>query len=83
MNRIAFDNLVTERLNSTHPDTDPSACAWCGRAETPSPCCRSGWAHTMHGCTPDEGGAGHALPHRRRPDWGRPTVVGKRRKAAR
>jgi hypothetical protein len=34
--RIAFDNLVTERLNETHPDTDPSRCVHCGGAETPS-----------------------------------------------
>jgi hypothetical protein len=34
--RVAFDNLLTERLNSTHPDTDPNRCAHCGRPETPS-----------------------------------------------
>jgi hypothetical protein len=34
--RIAYDNLVTERLNETFPDTDPSRCAHCGTAETPT-----------------------------------------------
>jgi len=33
--RIAFDNFVTERLDSTLLDTDPSCCAHCGGAETP------------------------------------------------
>jgi hypothetical protein len=32
---IAFNNLVAEHLNAIHPDTDPSCCACCGRAETP------------------------------------------------
>ena len=32
--RIAFENLVTERLNATHPDTDPNRCAHCGKPET-------------------------------------------------
>ena len=35
MNRTAFANLVTERLNATHPDTDPNRCAWCDKPETP------------------------------------------------
>jgi hypothetical protein len=34
--RAAFDIVLVERLNATHPDTDPNRCAWCGRAETPS-----------------------------------------------
>jgi hypothetical protein len=33
---IAYDNLVTEFLNSSHLDTDPNRCAHCGRAETPN-----------------------------------------------
>jgi hypothetical protein len=33
--RIAFDNLVTERLNSTHPDTPSDRCAYCDHLETP------------------------------------------------
>ena len=36
MNRVAFDNLVAERLNSIHPDTPSDRCAWCDRAETRS-----------------------------------------------
>jgi hypothetical protein len=32
--RIAFENLVTERLNATHPNTDPNRCAHCGGPET-------------------------------------------------
>jgi hypothetical protein len=33
---IAFENLVTERLNATHPNTDPDRCAHCGKAEAPA-----------------------------------------------
>jgi hypothetical protein len=33
--RAAYDIVVVEFLNATHPDTDPNRCAWCGRAETP------------------------------------------------
>ena len=33
--RAAFDIVLTERPNTTHPDTDPSRCAWCGKSETP------------------------------------------------
>ena len=33
--RAAFDIVLIERLNTTHPDTDPSRCAWCGKSETP------------------------------------------------
>ena len=29
--RAAFDIVLVERLNATHPDTDPNRCAWCGR----------------------------------------------------
>ena len=32
--RIAFDNLVTDRLNSAHPDAPSDRCAWCGKLET-------------------------------------------------
>jgi hypothetical protein len=32
--RAAFDNLLVEQLNATHPDTDPNRCAHCGRLET-------------------------------------------------
>jgi hypothetical protein len=32
--KVAFENTVTEFLNSTHPDTDSTRCACCGRAET-------------------------------------------------
>jgi hypothetical protein len=31
----ASERVVTERLNSTHHDTDPSRSAHCGRSETP------------------------------------------------
>jgi hypothetical protein len=31
---VAFENLVTERLDSTFLDTDSTRCACCGRAET-------------------------------------------------
>ena len=34
--RVAFDIVLVEFLNATHPDTDPNRCACCGRAETPS-----------------------------------------------
>ena len=33
--RVVFENLLTERLNATHPDTDPGRCAHCGKLETP------------------------------------------------
>ena len=32
----AYEILLTEFLNATHPDTDPNCCACCSRAETPS-----------------------------------------------
>ena len=53
--RAAFDIVLIERLNTTHPDTDPSSCAWCGKSGTPDgtllprpPCmaapdCRAPW----------------------------------------
>jgi hypothetical protein len=31
----AFDIVLVEFLNATHPDTDPSRCARCGQPETP------------------------------------------------
>ena len=34
--RVAYDIVVVDFLNATHPDTDPNSCACCGRAETPS-----------------------------------------------
>jgi hypothetical protein len=33
--RAAFDMVLVEFLNATHPDTDPNRCAWCGKSETP------------------------------------------------
>ena len=33
--RAAFDIVLVEFLNRTHPDTDPNRCAWCGKRETP------------------------------------------------
>jgi hypothetical protein len=30
----AFDIILVEFLNRTHPDTDPNRCTWCGRPET-------------------------------------------------
>jgi hypothetical protein len=51
--RAAFDIVLVEFLNATHPNTDPSRCAWCGRTETPSnnllPLgvgARHGWLHS-------------------------------------
>jgi hypothetical protein len=32
--RAAFDIILVEFLNRTHPDTDPNRCTWCGRPET-------------------------------------------------
>ena len=32
--RAAFDIVLVEFLNATHPDTDPLRCAWCGKPET-------------------------------------------------
>jgi hypothetical protein len=32
--RAAFDIVLVEFLNATHPDTDPNRCAWCGKSET-------------------------------------------------
>ncbi len=32
----AFDIVLVEHLNATHPDTDPLRCAWCRRRETRS-----------------------------------------------
>jgi hypothetical protein len=34
--REAFRQLLTEYLDSTHPNTDPMRCAHCGRSETPA-----------------------------------------------
>jgi hypothetical protein len=34
--RAAYDIVLIERLNATHPDTDPSRCAHCGQTETQS-----------------------------------------------
>jgi hypothetical protein len=31
---VAFENLVTERLNATHPDTPSDRCDYCSLAET-------------------------------------------------
>jgi hypothetical protein len=33
--RAAFDIVLVEFLNATHPNTDPNRCAACGRPETP------------------------------------------------
>jgi len=34
--RAAFDIVLIERLNTTHPDNRPEpGCAWCGKSETP------------------------------------------------
>ena len=33
--RVAFEIVLVEYLNATHPDTDPSRCAECGGHETP------------------------------------------------
>jgi hypothetical protein len=33
--RAAFDIVLAEFLNRTHPDTDPNRCAYCRRLETP------------------------------------------------
>jgi hypothetical protein len=33
--RAAFDIVLVDFLNATHPDTDPNRCAHCGRPETP------------------------------------------------
>jgi hypothetical protein len=33
--RAAFDIVLVEFLNATHPDTDPNLCARCGGPETP------------------------------------------------
>ena len=32
--RVAFDNLVTERLDATHLDTRSDHYGWCGRPDT-------------------------------------------------
>lgn len=49
--RIAFENLVTERLNATHPNTDPNRCAHCGGPETSAATLKPiGWAPAMPGC---------------------------------
>jgi hypothetical protein len=32
--RAAFDIVLVEFLNRTHPGTDPNRCAWCGKSET-------------------------------------------------
>jgi hypothetical protein len=31
----AYRGLVVEYLNETHPNTDPTRCAYCGKVETP------------------------------------------------
>ena len=32
--RVAYEIVLVEYLNATHPETEPSRCAECGRAET-------------------------------------------------
>ena len=53
--RAAFDNLLVERLNATHPNTPSDRCAHCGAKETPDAVLKPiGWgaSHTwLHdGC---------------------------------
>jgi hypothetical protein len=49
--RAAFDIVLVEFLNATHPDTDPNRCAGCGRPETrdsvllPFGVSTHGWLH--------------------------------------
>ena len=31
--RFAYDNTIVDRLNATHPNTDPNRCAHCGKHE--------------------------------------------------
>jgi hypothetical protein len=33
--REAFAHLLTEYLNATHPNTNPTRCVWCGKLEAP------------------------------------------------
>jgi hypothetical protein len=33
--RAAYEIVLVEFLNATHPDTDPNRCAYCGKRETP------------------------------------------------
>jgi hypothetical protein len=33
--RAAFDIVLVEFLNATHPDTNPNRCAYCGKPEAP------------------------------------------------
>jgi hypothetical protein len=49
--RVAFEIVLVEHLNATHPDTPPGRCAHCSRAETPDApllpigCARHTWLH--------------------------------------
>jgi hypothetical protein len=48
--RIAFDSLVTDYLDSTHPDTPSDRCARCGRLETSSDLLLPIGAGDRHAC---------------------------------
>ena len=37
--RAAFEIVLINLLNATHPNTDPSRCAHCARLETPDETC--------------------------------------------
>jgi hypothetical protein len=52
--REAFKHVLTEYLDSVHPNTDPARCAHCGRAETPGTTLlaiglgdRHAWLHSL------------------------------------
>jgi hypothetical protein len=49
--RVAFEIVLVEHLNATHPDTDPSRCAHTAARlrRRPTPCCRSAPAGAMRG----------------------------------
>ena len=50
--KVAFENTVTAFLDATHPDTDPSRCAHCGRPRRLTPSLLPiGVGRTTHGCT--------------------------------
>jgi hypothetical protein len=71
-----IENWLIERLNTTHPDTDPSRCAWCGKSKTPDGTLLpiAAPAPVMHGCARTAGrhgaSAGARPPSRRWLVWG-------------
>jgi hypothetical protein len=72
--REAFQHIVVEYLNETHPNTDPARCAYCGGPETSAATLlpfgvgeRHVWLHS--GCGSHGGHSVGSKPKRISPAW--------------